>query len=154
MDNEELPKKTIESGKEYNRISGSDIQKLSADNQKEYKNNNVRFQKRIELLQNKYDINRETRVREEMDAMLNKPRPDGMEGQKPVFGGKRVDGAKSVARKDHTPEQLRDMRAEAEKTTRKWEEKQLENEKKAHLKAQREFLDRALGRDRYPEKRR
>ena len=149
MSNSEFPEKFTEHGKEFNRISEADAARLQQADRQKFEL--VKRQRDTELAKIRADNERyrEERIAKEKESLLRKPAP-GMDGPKPVFGGRRVDQPEGVARENMTPEQLRDLHRTAEQNVRQAEQAHLERIERAFTQAQRDILDRALGPNRYP----
>lgn len=150
MPESKFPENFSEHGKEFNRVSFSDREKLDARGQNEF--DMIETQKNMERKKIEADNERyrDQRIDKEIDRLLRTPAP-GMNGPTPPhLGGRRADQPSGVTRERLSPDELHRIRETAERNIRKMERKQLDRIEQTFGQAQRDLLDRALGQDRYP----
>jgi hypothetical protein len=148
MSQRELPENFEEHGKEFNRISMSDAERLNPKDRAKFEllgKNHEMEKTKTQAANERY---RETRIDGEVDRLLRRPAPS-RDGPVPNLGTGRP-RPESVAREPLSPEQLRSIRDTAQQNVLKAEQGHLQKLDRTYNDAQRQLLDRALGPDRYP----
>ncbi|OPH82439.1 hypothetical protein [Nitrobacter vulgaris] len=131
-------------GKSFNKHSKADIEKLPAREKTQYENNEITFRREQDRTKKENDLRRDERVIKEIQNQLGKPQP----APKPDF-------ARTTASDDlFSPQKFKSLRDAAEKTVREREQNDLTERARRFEISQVRFLDRHLGKDRYPSKER
>jgi hypothetical protein len=149
MSHDKFPEKFTEHGKSFNRLSEADPGKLEKADYERYQLLERQKHTEVERIKSENVHYREQRITQETDRLLRTPAA-GLNGPKPILGGRRVDRSDGVARSDLSPEELSNIRRTAEQNVSKAENVHLQAIEQAYTQGQKNLLDKALGPNRYP----
>lgn len=143
MTRRKFPENMKEEGKEFNYVSRADYEKLKGKDKAEYDKIRIEAKNKKDAFKKITAAEREQKIRDEMKRLIDTPKANG-----PAFLGQPA--RQSITLDSLTPHELRFIRETAERNVREQEKESKQQVDRDAREAEKAFLDRVLGPDRYP----